>query len=61
MTFFDWFYKAIIVQSVCVLIILSGVVVIKYFFKANFTKIEKFYIDNITADTKISEVLESEI
>jgi len=61
MTFFEWFYKVVIVQSVCVLVILLSIVIIKYFFKDTFAKIERFYIDNITDDTKISEVLESEI
>ncbi len=61
MTFFEWFYKAVIVQSVCVFLILISVVVIKYFFKDTFIKIEKFYTDNITADTKLSEVLEGEV
>lgn len=61
MTFFDWFYKVIIIQTVCVLIILSGVLVVKYFFKNEFSKVREFYNENIMADTYIAEVLEDEI
>lgn len=61
MTFFEWFYKTVIVQSICVLIILASVLVIKYFFKGTFQKIETFYKQEIMADTKVSEVLEGEV
>lgn len=57
MAFFDWFYKVLIIQTICVLIILSAVVVMKYFFKGQFSKIAKFYNQNIMADTSIAEVL----
>lgn len=61
MTFFEWFYKTVIVQSICVLIILASVVIMKYFFKGAYSQIEKFYREEILSDTKISEVLQNEI
>ena len=61
MTFFDWFYKVLIIQTICVLIILLAVVVMKYFFKGQFSKIAEFYNQNIMADTYISEVLEDAV
>lgn len=61
MTFFEWFYKTVIVQSVCVLIILASIVIMKYFFKGAYSQIESFYREEILSDTKISEVLGNEI
>lgn len=61
LAFFDWFYKVLIIQTVCVIIILSGILAVKYFFKNEFSKVREFYNENITADTYISEVLEDEI
>ncbi len=61
MTFFEWFYKVCIVQTVCVVIILASVLVIKYFLKNTFSEIQKFYNNYILSETKISEVLSDEI
>lgn len=61
MTFFEWFYKTVVVQSVCILIILLSVVVMKYFFKSAYNEVEKFYREEILSDTSISEVLPNEI
>lgn len=61
LAFFDWFYKVLIIQTICVLIILSAVVVMKYFFKGQFSKIAEFYNQNIMADTYIAEVLEDAV
>lgn len=60
-TFFEWLYKVCIVQTVCVVIILVSVLVIKYFFKDTFSQIQKFYNTHILSETKISEVLSDEI
>ncbi len=61
MGFFDWFYKTMIASAMCVVILLSCVLVVKYFFKDTFLKAEKFFIQEILSDTKISEVLSDEI
>lgn len=61
MTFFEWFYKTVIVQSVCVLIILVSIITMKYFFKDTYKEIKNFYRQEILSDTKISEVLPNEI
>ena len=53
--------KLIIAQTVCVLIIISSVLVIKYFFKGTYKQLTKWYIDNVCVDTDINEVLEDEI
>ncbi len=61
MAFFDWFYKVLIIQTICVLVILAGVMTIKYFFKNQFLKVTEFYKENIMADTYIAEVLEDAV
>lgn len=53
--------RLIIAQAVCILIILSSVLVIKYFFKGTYKQLTKWYIDNVCVDTDINEVLEDEI
>jgi hypothetical protein len=60
MTFFEWFYKNLILSGVFVLILLLSVVIIKYFAPDIFAETQKFYKDNFLTDTKISEVLDGE-
>jgi hypothetical protein len=60
MTFFEWFYKNLILSGVSVLILLLSVVIIKYFAPDIFAETQKFYKDNFLTDTKISEVLDGE-
>jgi hypothetical protein len=60
MTFFEWFYKNLILSGVFVLILLLSVVIIKYFAPDIFAVTQKFYKDNFLTDTKISEVLDGE-
>ena len=61
MTFFEWFYKTVIVESICVLIILLSIIIMKYFFKSTFLQVDKFYTQEILSDTRIEEVLPNEI
>ena len=61
MTFFEWFYKAIIIESVAVLLILLTVLTLKYFFKSEFKKVQCFYQNYIMIDTDINEVLKDAI
>ncbi|MBE6787564.1 MAG: hypothetical protein E7537_04370 [Ruminococcaceae bacterium] len=61
MSFFEWFYKIIIVQGICILIILLSVISVKYFFKSEYKKAQDFHKTEIMSDTDIKEVLSSEI
>ena len=61
MTFFEWFYKTVIAQSICVLIILISVLVIKYFFNGTYQKLAEFHSEYIKSDTSVSEVMKGEI
>ncbi len=54
-------YELIIIQSICVVIFICGVLCCKYFFKNTYKQIENWYMDNITVDTDINEVLSDEI
>ncbi len=60
MTFFEWFYKVVIVESVCVLLIILSLLTMKYFFKDEFERAEDFYQKNMTVDTDVYEVLSDE-
>lgn len=60
MTFFEWFYKVVIVQSVCVFLIIASVLVVKYFFKDTYKQVKDFYNDHLNSDTSVSEVIEGE-
>mgnify|MGYP006992207729 CR=1 FL=1 len=51
------FANIIITQGICVLIILTSVVVIKYFFKSTYKELKSFYISCVCSDTDIKEVL----
>lgn len=61
MTFFEWFYKAIIIESLTLLLILLTVLTLKFFFKSEFKKVQDFHAKYIAVDTDISEVLSNEI
>ncbi len=61
MTFFEWFYKVVIIESVCVLLVISSVFIIKYFFKSEYPVIQEFYKIEIMSDTDVLEVLSGEI
>lgn len=61
MKFFDKVLPLIIAQSVCVLIIISSVLVLKYFFKSTYLQVKNWYSQNVCVDTDINEVLNDEI
>ncbi len=60
MTFFEWFYKNLILSGIFVLIMLLSVIFIKYFVPDTFAELQKFHKDKILSDTKISEVIDGE-
>lgn len=61
MSFFEWFYKVVIIESVCVLLIISSIFIVKYFFKSEYPIVFEFYKTEIMSDTDVSEVLNGEI
>lgn len=61
MKFFDKVLPLIIAQSVFVLIIISSVLVLKYFFKSTYLQVKNWYSQNVCVDTDINEVLSDEI
>lgn len=61
MTFFEWFYKVVIVQGICVILVLLSVILARYFMPEIFAEMKNFYTKNLTPDTSISEVLNDEI
>lgn len=61
MTFFEWFYKAVIIESIAVLLILLSILTLKYFLKSEFKKVQVFNEKYIIVDTDVSEVLKNEI
>lgn len=60
MTFFEWFYKNLILSGVFVLILLLSVIFTKYFAPDIFAEIKNFYFNYAITDTKISEVIDGE-
>ncbi|MBR4123922.1 MAG: hypothetical protein IKT93_05840 [Clostridia bacterium] len=53
----DVFVKIMILQCIFVLVIISSVLIVKYFFKGTFNDLKLWYNDNIAVDTDIYEVL----
>ena len=47
-----------ITQAVCVAVILIAVLIIKFFFKSSYQKIQKWYDNNILDQTKITAVFD---
>lgn len=61
MTFFEWFYKAVIIEAIAILLTLLITLTLKYFFKSEFKKVQDFHEKYIAVDTDISEVLSNEV
>lgn len=61
MTFFEWFYKAVIIESIAVLLILLSIFTLKYFFKSEYKKAQDFHQKYIAVNTDVSEVLKNEV
>lgn len=55
------FFGIVITQCICVIIILIGVICVKYFFKDTYKKLDTFYKEEICSTTKIDEVISSEV
>jgi hypothetical protein len=53
--------KLIITQAICVLIIISSVITVKYFFGGTYKKLLSWYKENICVTTDINEVLSDEV
>ena len=54
------FIPICITQTVCITVILIGVLIIKMFFESSYKKIEKWYTENILDQTTITAVFEEE-
>lgn len=53
----DCFASIIITQSICVVLILLTVLVVKYFFKGTYNQAKEWYSQNICVDTDIEQVI----
>lgn len=53
----NMYINIIIAEGICVLVILLSVLVLKYFFKAEYKDFKKWYNTEITTDTRIEEVI----
>lgn len=53
----DCFAYIIITQSICVVLILLTVLVVKYFFKGTYNQVKEWYSQNICVDTDIEQVI----
>lgn len=54
------FIEICIVQTICVAVLLIGVLIIKFFFEKNYAKFYKWYEVNILDETVISEIFDGE-
>lgn len=52
------FAEIFITQMICAVIILAAVLIVKYFYKDTFLKLQSWYTENICTETDINEVLE---
>ena len=54
------FHKIIAVEAICAVVLLLGIVAVRYINKEAFEQIRAFYQQNILTETSVSEVLEEE-
>lgn len=53
-----YYINIIITQTICVVIVLLSVLVLKYFFKGEYKAVKNWYKTEIATNTDIDEVLE---
>ncbi len=51
------YINIIITEALCMVVILLSVLVLKYFLKSDFKDFKKWYEKELTADTRIEEVI----
>lgn len=56
----NMFIPICVTQAVCIAVILIAVLIIKFFFDGSYTKLQKWYGENILDETNVSEVFEEE-
>lgn len=56
----NMFIPICVAQAVCIAVILIAVLIIKFFFGGSYTKLQKWYGENILDETNVSEVFEEE-
>lgn len=54
------FIEICIVQTICVAVLLIGVLIIKFFFEKSYAKFYKWYEVNLLDETVISEIFDGE-
>ncbi len=53
----NMYINVIITQAICVIVILLSVLTVKYLFKGEYKVFKEWYLEEITADTRIEEVI----
>lgn len=53
----NMYINIIITQAICVIMILLSVLAVKYLFKGEYKFFKEWYLEEITADTRIEEVI----
>ncbi len=53
----NMYINVIITQAICVILILLSVLTVKYLFKGEYKVFKEWYLEEITADTRIEEVI----
>ena len=54
------FVHICITQTICIVVILITVLIIKYFFSGSYDKLQKWYSKNILDETNVSEIFDGE-
>lgn len=53
----NMYVNIIITQAICVILIFLSVLTLKYLFKGEYKNFKGWYLEEITADTRIEEVI----
>ena len=58
MKFWDNYVKLLIIQGIIVLIIVLGVLIVKFGLKSTYSEFKNWYKENVLTDTDVYEVVE---
>lgn len=52
------FFSVALIESILAVLLILGVLGIKFFFKEQYIEIKKWYAENLTVDINISEIID---
>ncbi len=54
----DVFFSVALLESILAVLLILGILAVKFFFKEQYIEMKKWYTENITVDTNVSAIID---